>query len=188
MNIGFEWKVYDSDEPESLRAALLDAGFAEGEPELLMAYEVANFRPADKKAADGIEIRRINDMDALEQVVDMQQRIWNRSFAWLLAQLRGAWEQSSFFAAYEQRRLVGTGWIEYPRRSQFAELHGGAVLPNFRRRGVYSRLFESRMIDARERGVNWVAVEAAPMSRPILEAKRFEKLDATYPLVWAHRR
>lgn len=66
-----------------------------------------------------------------------------------------------------------------------ALLHGGAVLPAFRGRGIYSRLFEARMMDALARGLKWVAVDAAPMSRPILEAKGFERLDSTWPMVWS---
>jgi hypothetical protein len=185
LGTGFEWKVYGSDEPQSLREGLLEAGFEEGSPELLMVYDVGRFRPASREARDGIEIRRIVDGAALAQFVDLQERIWNRSFEWLLDQLRSTFERSSFYGAYDEDRLVGTGWIEYPGGSQFAELHGGAVLPQWRGRGIYSRLFESRMIDAYDQRVPWVAVDAAPLSRPILEAKGFAKLDTTYPMVYA---
>lgn len=42
-NVGFEWKVYDSDEPASLRDRLRSAGFEEGEPESLMVYETRTY-------------------------------------------------------------------------------------------------------------------------------------------------
>lgn len=42
------------------------------------------------------------------------------------------------------------------------------------------------MIDALERRVGCVAVDAAPMSRPILQAKGFRSLDVTYPMTWSH--
>lgn len=48
MNVGFEWKAYGSDEPESLKERLLEAGFEEGEPESLMVYELSKFRSASK--------------------------------------------------------------------------------------------------------------------------------------------
>ena len=186
MGVGFEWKVYDSDEPEGLRASLLEAGFVEGDPEALLVYDVASFRP-EGRPADGVEVRRVEDIALIQSLVAFQEHIWRRSFEWLVDQLRAEWDRMAFFAAYAQHRLVGTGWISYPAGSQFADLHGGAVQPEFRGRGIYSRLFERRMIDARERGIHWIAVDAAPMSRPILQAKGFQKLDATYPLVWSHQ-
>ena len=187
IDIGFEWKVYGSDEPKSLRDKLVDAGFEQGEPELLMIYEVARFRSTPRFGMDGIEVRRIEDIRMLKPIAEFQELIWGRSFAWLFDRLRSIWNQCTFLSAYDNRRLVGTGWIEYPKASQFAELHGGAVLPAYRGRGIYSQLFQTRMADALERGLKWVAVDAAPMSRPILEAKGFERLDTTYPMTWARR-
>jgi GNAT superfamily N-acetyltransferase len=184
MNIPFEWKVYDSDEPACLRDKLVDVGFQQGEPESLMVYEVAKFLPTAKSGKDGIDVRRIEDIAMLKQIVHFQEVIWGRPFAWIHEQLRSAWDRCAFYCAYDGQRLVGTGWIEYPKTSQFAELHGGAVLPSYRGQGIYSRLFEIRMTDALARGVRWVAVDAAPMSRPILEAKGFENLGTTYPMTW----
>lgn len=183
-NVAFEWKVYSSDEPASLRERLRGVGFEEGEPESLMVYETRKFTPAST-AAPAVTIVRIETEAKLGELVQLQERVWNRSFEWLLDTLREMWSRTSFYAAYEHGRLVGAGWIEYPEGSRFAELHGGAVLPAFRRRGIYSRLWQSRMRDALDRGVEWVAVDAAPMSRPILEAKGFRKLDGTYPMRWS---
>ena len=153
-----------------------------------MIYDVSKFRSAMRATDDDVEVLRINDDAGLDEIVDIQEQVWSRSFGWLLDGLREMWDRASFYAAYEQGRLVGTGWIEYPEASQFAELHGGAVLPEFRGRGIYSRLFESRLIDALEWGARWVAVDAAPMSRPILEVKGFRRLDATYPMTWSFGR
>jgi GNAT superfamily N-acetyltransferase len=187
MGVGFEWKVYDADRPETLRARLLEAGFEQGEPEMLMVYPVTEFRPTAGGTAEGVDVRRLDDIGMLPQIVELQELLYARSFDWLLDQLRGMWEHTAFFGAYSDRRLVGSGWIAYPTGSRFAELHGGAVLPAFRGRRIYSRLFELRMMDAFARGVPWVAVDAAPMSRPILEAKGFQPLDSTYPMRWSHR-
>ena len=186
MGVGFEWKVYGSDEPEDLGARLAEAGFEQGEPESLMVYDVAGFRPREEAATRGIDdVRQVSDIVMLEQIASLQEKVWRRSFPWLLEHLRSMWNDTAFYAAYHERQIVGAGWIEYPKASRFAELHGGAVLPEFRGRGVYSRLFELRMLDARDRGFGSVAVDAAPMSRPILEAKGFEWLDSTYPMTWS---
>lgn len=185
-NVAFEWKVYDSDEPASLRDRLRSAGFEEGEPESLMVYETRKFTAASAPPAD-VQIVRIDREAKLGELVRLQERVWNRSFEWLLDMLQKMWSCTSFYAAYHQEHLVGAGWIEYPEGSRFAELRGGAVLPAFRRRGIYSRLWQSRMRDGLERGVEWVAVEAAPMSRPILEAKGFREIDRTYPMRWRYQ-
>lgn len=186
-NIGFEWKVYDSDEPACLRKKLIDSGFDEGEAESLMMYEIAAFQPPGSSEKDGITLRRVEGKTVLKQIVELQESVWDRSFTWLFDQLRSMWNHAAFYAAYDNELLVGAGWIEYPQGAQFAELHGGAVLPAFRGRGIYSQLFEIRMRDALARGVRWVAVDAAPMSRPILEAKGLKRLDTTYPMAWSPR-
>jgi GNAT superfamily N-acetyltransferase len=183
--IGFEWKVYGSDEPASLRARLREAGFEEGEPESLMVYDLRELDTAPSVEGAGIELRRIDVADALVEIVGLQERVWSKSFGWLLDALRAMWNRASFYGAYGQGRLVGAGWIEYPEASRFAELHGGAVLPEWRGRGVYSRLLKSRMVDALHTRARWVAVDAAPMSRPILERKGFQQLDRTYPMTWS---
>jgi GNAT superfamily N-acetyltransferase len=185
--IGFEWKVYGSDEPACLTDMLVDAGFERGEAETLMVYELSKPQSRARPRSDGIDVRRVDDISALRQIAEFQELIWGRSLLWLLDQLRSSWEQCTHFGAYDGRQLVGTGWIEYPKGSQFAELHGGAVLPAYRGRGIYSRVFEARAADARARGLRWLAVDAAPMSGPILEAKGCERLDVTIPMNWPYR-
>jgi GNAT superfamily N-acetyltransferase len=77
---------------------------------------------------------------------------------------------------------VGTGWIEFHAGSRFAQLCGGSLLEAYRGRGIYSRLFEMRLAEARRRGVPYIAVDAAPMSRPILERRGFRYVCNTYPM------
>ena len=43
-------------------------------------------------------------------------------------------------------------------------------------------MFERRLEAARARGVPYLAVDAAPMSRPILERKGFRYICGTYPM------
>ena len=89
---------------------------------------------------------------------------------------------SLVLCARDGDRVVGSGWIDFSPGSPFAQMHGGAVLEPYRGRGVYSRLFERRLEEAKARGVPWIAVDAAPMSRPILEKKGFRFVCHTYPM------
>jgi N-acetylglutamate synthase-like GNAT family acetyltransferase len=187
LGVGFEWKVYGSDQPADLAARLVDAGFEQGDPEALMMFEVSRFRASGRTPAVGVQFSRLTNVAMLEPLTRFQETIWQRSFPWLPEHMRKLWNTTSFYVAHYEDELIGLGYIEYPHGSRFAEMHGGSVLPAFRGRGIYSALFELRMLDARERGVSCVAVDAAPMSRPILEAKGFEWMDATYPMTWVRR-
>jgi len=178
----FEWKVYDFDRPADLRQRLLDHGFEQGTEEALMILDVAKHGPKEPRKLEGIEIRRIDDPADFPSIVKFQERIWNRSFAWLADHLLSSRDTRTIIGAYSKGVLIGKGWIDYATGSCIADLHGGAVLPEFRGRGIYSRLFEERVVDARNRGMEFIAVDAAPMSRPILERKNFQFLCMTYPM------
>ena len=145
-NLNFEWKVYDFDEPKNLKTKLLDHGFEEGEPEVLMVFDLARFHPKNDGKRDDIEIRRIKDDNGIEDVVRLQESVWGRSFPWLFAQMRAELDISAIYCAYRGDTAVGSGWIEFPSGSQFADIHGGAVNPDFRGAGIYTRLLDARTL------------------------------------------
>jgi GNAT superfamily N-acetyltransferase len=178
----FEWKVYDFDHPKDLRMQLLDHGFQEGPEETLMIYDLAGGESRSTKKLKDINIERIEDPNRIQDVVCVQNAVWHRSFPWLADQLESSLENADIYCAYADCAPIATGWIDYHPDSRFAEIHGGAVLPEYRGQGVYSLLFEQRMAAARTRGVEYVTVDAAPMSRPILAKKGFIRLCATSPL------
>ncbi len=182
LKLDFEWKVYDFDEPGCLKKRLRDNGFEEGEAQSLMVYDLSHFQSKDDGNQGDVEIRRIENASGIKEVVVLQESIRNRPCRWLFAQLEATLNQSAIYCAYCHGTAIGAGWIEYPEGSQFAEIHGGAVVQEFRGRRVYSRLLEARLEDASNRGFRFVAVDAGPMSRPILERKAFVRLCGTYPL------
>ena len=103
---------------------------------------------------------------------------------WLARSLADALPTTSHYLAYAHNTLVGTGWIDFPPGSNFAELHGGAVLGDQRSRGFYSALFDARAAEAQQRGYAYLAVDAAPLSRPILLRRGFQFICETAP--WRH--
>ena len=183
LKLDFEWKVYDFDEPGCLKKRLRDSGFEEGEAQSLMVYDLFHFNSEDGEIQDDVEIRRIENASGIKEVVDLQKSVRNRSYPWLFAHLKATLNHSAIYCAYCDGTAVGIGWIEYPEGSQFAEIHGGAVVREFRGLRIYSRLLEARLEDALNRGLRFVAVDAGPMSRPILERKAFVRLSGTYPLM-----
>ncbi len=185
----FEWKVYGCEHPSDLRQLLEEQGFVAGEPEVFMLYPLLKSkrvaRPTGDALPDGVVIRRILDPRDLDDVLNVQAQIWGRDFEWLRAKLAaslGKGDEMSMFCAYADGQPIGTGWTDYPPDSSFPELHGGSVLAAWRGRGVYSALFDVRFAEARARGFEWMAVDASPMSRPILEAIGFKPICSTWPM------
>jgi hypothetical protein len=50
--------------------------------------------------------------------------------------------------------------------SQFASLHGGATLPDYRGQGLYASLLAVRGQEAIQRGYRFSTIEAGPMKPP----------------------
>ncbi|MFY7863651.1 GNAT family N-acetyltransferase [Roseateles sp.] len=190
----FEWKVYALERPADLKQMLEKAGFKADEPECFMLYPLKGQarRSRGLQGADArqevpmeVEIRRIVNPKDLDDVLAVQAAIWGRDFEWLRAKLALSLKEAetmSMFCAYAHGQPIGSGWTDYPRGSRFPELHGGAVLPAWRGRGVYSALFDCRFEEAQARGFEWMAVDASPMSLPILQAMGFLPICMTWPL------
>lgn len=184
----FEWKVYALDQPAALKPLLEAEGLVADEPEVFMLYALqstAASRPRPRAWPAEVELRRIGTAAQLPDVLRVQERVWGRSFDWLHERLARSLQHAetiSMFCAYADGEPIGSGWTDYPPGSRFPELHGGAVLPQWRGRGVYAALFQARFDEARARGFEWMAVDASPMSQPILQAIGFRPICATWPL------
>ena len=179
VGIDFEWKVYDFDQPPDLKQRLLDWVFEKRNFEAFMVCDLSRFH--EKKIGRGKteNVCRVEDLKNLQDIVKFQERTYEMRFPGLLEQLQSA--DTAVFAAYNNESLIGTGWIVYPKDSKFAEIHGGLVHPEFRGRRLYSATLQLRFRDAVSRGYRYVAVDAALMSRPILEKRGFQRLCWTYP-------
>ena len=179
-----EWKVHDFDEPADLKARLEARGLRAHHEEALMVLDLETAAVPD--AIDAGPVIERAQGDALDAMAAFQERIWDISLPWLPATLREmAHPQTGtalIFFARDGEQVVASGWIDFMPGSAFAQLCGGAVLEAYRGRGIYSRLFARRVAEARRRGVRFVAVDAAPMSRPILEKKGFRFVCRTYPM------
>lgn len=183
---GFEWKVYDFDRPSDLRRRLEAEGFVAGTGEVFLVRPVAGRPPAARAESATLRAVRIRSDDGVRDVVAVQRAVWGPDHSWLEAQLRASLldeaREFALFCAYDGDRPVGTGWLRCPPGSRFADIHGGAVLPEARGRGIYSLLLSARVRVAEELGAMYLAVDAAPMSRPILLRLGFEPVCGTVPM------
>ena len=183
----FEWKVYGFDEPGNLESLLIEQGFASDKKEVLMVCSVNDRAPSETHSGSW-ELRRVETEQGVSDAVSVQKRVWNKDFEWLadhlLNRLIKQPEQISIYCAYVKGKPVGTGWTCFYSGSKFPELNGGAVLPEFRGRGIYKALYGQRLVEAANRGYQQITVDASPMSRPILEKMGFMHVCSTTPLYY----
>lgn len=179
-----EWKLHDFDEPDDLRLRLEAQGLSCHHIEALMVLDVAQTR-ARSFAETEVRVKVASD-DEIDEIASLGEEVWKCRLPWLARTLREMTDPvratASLYCARTADRVVGSGWIEFHGGSRFAQLCGGALLEEYRGRGIYSRLFEMRVAEARARGVPYIAVDAAPMSRPILERRGFRFVCHTYPM------
>jgi GNAT superfamily N-acetyltransferase len=190
LSVNFEWKIHEFDSGCSLKAILENNSFIAGEEEAFMIFDIQDASEIDKKRDCSWEIRNISDLEGVSDVVYVQENVWDRKFDWLADQLlqnvQTSPESLSVYCAYYKGNPIGTGWTEFPENSKFPELHGGAVMTDWRGRGVYSDIYDKRIREARTRGFRYLAVDASLMSRPILEKLGFKYVCKTYPMRHDH--
>jgi GNAT superfamily N-acetyltransferase len=182
-----EWKVHGHDRPADLGARLLAKGFERGGRETLMVREVG----ADGNAVpmpDGIELRRLTDPAGLADLVAVENEVWGEDEAWLGEALAEEMTRDpasiAIFIAYAGSKPVSTGWIRFHGGRAFSTLWGGSTLREYRSRGIYRCLVETRAALARARGARYLAVEASDDSRPILVCNGFQALSVIDSYFW----
>lgn len=182
----FEWKVYDHDTPPNLKERLLEHGFVPEELEALMVMDV-DALPKTFWEPITADVRRIDDAVNLADVTAIEMVVWGEPFddlhEMLTADLQEMPDKLSVYVAYGDGQPASSAWVYYHPDRQFGELFGGATIPAWRGKGLYTALVKARAREARERGVRYLAVDASPMSRPILEKMGFTLLTFTQPFV-----
>lgn len=92
---------------------------------------------------------------------------------------------SVWLAEAPDGQVVSAAWVRFHAGTEFASLWGGATLPTWRRRGIYTELVARRADEAAERGFRYLQVDALPESRPILERLGLRQVTTTTPWLWA---
>ena len=187
---GFEWKLYDYDQPPDLKERLSSHGFVVEEAEAIMMLDLEDaleilWQPVRH------QVRRIVDPEKLSDVLTVEGQVWDEDFSWLgnyLGEaLRKYPEQMSVYVAYIDEQPASAAWTYFPKHSQFASLWGGSTISGFRKQGLYTALLAVRAQEAKARQVRYLTVDASPMSRPILEKFAFEMIAYSYPCKWKRK-
>jgi len=187
---GFEWKLYDYDEPADLAERLAAAGFVAQESETLVVRDTsAAF--AMPLPADGVAIARLDDPDEFDPIADLKFAVWGdeeRARWWveaLQSEKRATPDGLSVYVARAaDGAIVAAAWLRMSPDCSFAGLWGGSTQKEWRGRGLYTSLVAHRIAEARERRFAFVMVDCSKDSLPILRRRGFEALATTTPWVW----
>jgi hypothetical protein len=187
LNQPFSWHVCDHDSPPRLMERLLAHGFApDDDPDAVMVLDVPDVLPA-LLAPVTLDVRRVTQRDQLDEVVQIESQIWGGDFGWLKQRLGEHLEipdYLSVYVAYVDGQPACSSWVYFHPRSQFAGLFGGATLPAFRQRGLYTAVLAIRVQEAIQRGYRFLATGASPMSQPILAHNSFRLLTHLHACEW----
>jgi len=139
---------------------------------------------AEPPPVDGIEARRIDDLDEFRVAAAMTDDVFEtppeRRAEWesILterydAERRGAGPR--LYIAFSNGIAVGAAASVVEQGLPAAIMVGGAVVPEARGRGAYRALVRARWDDAVNAGMPALTVQARVTSRPILESVGFER-------------
>lgn len=187
----FEWKYFDYDHPGDLRDRLAAKGLTVGEAEAILVLPMDEI-PEILLQPVNHDVRRIDDPDAVPHILTVQTEVFEDTIqsgddaiaAQLADELREDPAGLSVYAAYVDGVAASSAWVRFPADNRFASLWGGATLPQYRQRGLYSSLLAVRIQEAKQRGRQFITVDASPMSRPILEKFGFHLIAYSYPCQW----
>jgi hypothetical protein len=184
----FEWLVYDHDRPPSLKERLLAQGFADDDdPDAVMVLDLQSCQPALANLGE-IKIHKLTQPDQLADVIRVEQQVLGGNYSWIKQRLGyhlGLPGYLSVYVAYANEKPVSTGWIYFHPNNPFATLNGGATIPEYRQRGVYTALIHTRLQEAKARGYRFISTDASAFSRPILERNGFSLLTRGYSIRWS---
>jgi len=183
----WEWKHYSYDGPPELPDRLLAHGFRAGEPETLLAAEIAELK-LEVELPPGVELELIHDAQGAEALVRMQDEVFGSGRPGMAEALAAGIlsdpPAAAGLAAIAGGRPIAGGRVEFEPYCDFAGLWGGATVPQWRGQGIFRALVAWGVGLAAERGYRYVQVDAAPTSRPILERMGFLELAVTTPFTY----
>ena len=182
----FEWKLYSHDRPADLPERLEAAGLRAEPVETLMVAEIAEL---DLPVADpaGVRLAGVEDEAGVAVMLSVHDAVFGSGTtnAATVESVRAALglhpRPIEAVVAWADDVAVSAGRVEFHEGTEFASLWGGSTLPDWRGRGVFRALVAHRATLARDRGYQYLQVDALPTSRPILERMGFHPLAQTTP-------
>lgn len=179
-----EWKAYEHDPLPELHLWLEAGGFEiADEKDWIMVLDL-EAPPNNLLEPVSADVRRIIDPAELDDVMAVEEPVWDTGFSWLKHELGMVLQERpdelAVYVAYVDDMPASSGWIYFHPGTHFASMWGGSTLPDYRKRGLYTALVASRVQEARQRGFRFLTIDAGPMSRPIVARHGFQRLTTAY--------
>jgi len=173
-----EWKLFAHDRPAGLASILERAGFVADESETLMVLDLDTAVTSGVLLPDGVEIRRVVDVEGVEDFVGVATLAFGRNDASKASEYVRLLGDSTMqlFVVYRDGIPVSSGRLNLPDGRVFASMWGGSTVAEHRGLGLYRALVARRADVARQRGYRYLTTDARETSRPILERVGFVPL------------
>ncbi len=190
-NIGFQWWVAPHDTPIDLRERLEKHGLVLAGDAATMALKGLDNLNIPVNSEMTIEMLDGYDEAAIDAVAHIsmvcfnwaQEQVDERKPEWIERMRDERFrDREANFLARMNGEPVGHGRIIL--QNGVAYLGGAGVLPEFRGKKVYSTLLRRRLEYARERSYHVAAINAEPLSRPIVERYGFKEYSRVYIYGW----
>lgn len=182
-----EWKTRGHDRAPGLHDALLGHGFVPDDPEAVMIGE-ARLLDVDVPLPAGVSLRLVSEEADVRAMSAMQDLAFGDAVSERMAEallrrlsLRDGME---LWVAEVAGQIVGAGRLEPVSGTEFAGIWGGAVLEQWRGRGIYRALTAARARSALHMGKTLVHSDSTGYSRPILERSGLVQVSTTTPYRW----
>jgi GNAT superfamily N-acetyltransferase/ketosteroid isomerase-like protein len=190
-NCGFQWMVGPFDTPADLRERLERHGLILAGDAATMAHTHLDQLDIPINPDVTIEIMDGYDEAAIDAMIDIMVACFNMPPE-ETARQRPIWVNRMRDPVQSQRntnylaRLNGqpAGFARLMLNAGVAYLAAGSTLPQFRGQRVYSTLLRRRLEDARDKGYHIAAIQAEPLSRPIVTRCGFKEYARTYIYGW----
>jgi hypothetical protein len=186
MNQPFTWKVYDHDLLPNLKDELTSHGFEhDGDAADVMVLDV-NKAPSELLQPIKTDIRRVTDLNGLNDVIQVLDQVWGGHNIWVNDRLGMHLQVPGYlsvYVAYVEDQPASIAWTYFPY-GQFATLFAGSTVEKFRNQGLYTSLLATRIQEIRQRGYHYAVVETGDMSRPIVAKHGFQHLTTVFDYEW----
>jgi GNAT superfamily N-acetyltransferase len=190
-NIGFQWWINPFDTPSDLRERLEQHGLVLAGDAATMAHTQLDRLEIPVNPQVEIEVMDGYSDESIDAMVRIMMTCFNMP-ADEVNERRTSWVERM---RSPKDRLVNTNYLarvngqpagfgRLSLRGGLGYLSGGAVLPEFRGQHVYSTLLRRRLEDARDKGYHVVAIQAEPLSRPIVTKCGFKEYARSYIYGW----
>jgi GNAT superfamily N-acetyltransferase len=186
-----EWKTRGHDAPDDLGARLVAHGFVAEDLETVMVGPAAELA-VEVEIPAHVTVRRVEVgprlLDEVVRASSMQASVFGgpagRDPELVAEQISADPDHLQLWVAESGGEVVAAGSLDIVSGTEFAGLWGGAVLAEWRGRGIYRALVAARARAALELGVRYLHSDCSAMSQPILERSGLVAVTTTTPYVW----